>query len=69
MVIWLDKHEENSSIRYFVKKCVEDGHMVKPYELWSAINRGSPIHGLKGGKARRGERPPSGRLGGAIQIC
>jgi hypothetical protein len=31
----LDKHEQNSrvryfGVRYFVKKCVEDGHMVKP---------------------------------------
>ena len=30
MVIWLDKYEKNSRVRYFVKKCVENGHMIKP---------------------------------------
>jgi hypothetical protein len=37
----LDKEEENSRVRYFVKKCVEVGHMAKPQEPWSPINRGA----------------------------
>ena len=37
--IWLDKYEENSRVRYFVKKCVKYGHMATPYESWSTINR------------------------------
>jgi hypothetical protein len=38
---WMDKEEENSRVRYFVKKCVEVGHMAKPQEPWSPINRGA----------------------------
>ena len=29
--IWLDKYEKNSRVRYFIKKCVEHGHMAKLY--------------------------------------
>ena len=28
--VWLDKYEKNSRVKYFVKKCIEDGHMAKP---------------------------------------
>jgi len=41
--IWLDKYEENSRVRYFVKKCVEYGHMAKSYKPWSLINRDAPL--------------------------
>ena len=41
--VWLDKYEENSEVRYFVKKCVEDEHMTKPYETWSPTNRGASL--------------------------
>ena len=41
--MWLDKHEENSRVRYFVKKCIKDGHMINPYEPWSPINRGASL--------------------------
>ena len=36
------KNEEKSRVRYFVKKCAEDRHMAKLYELWSPINMGAP---------------------------
>ena len=41
--IWLDNYKKNSSVRYLVKKCVEDERMTKLYELWSLINRGVPL--------------------------
>jgi len=37
--VWLDKHEKDSRVRYFVEKCVEDGHMAKSYEPLCPINR------------------------------
>ena len=37
--VWLDKYKKNFRVKYFVNKFVEDGHMAKPYEPWSSINR------------------------------
>ena len=36
-------YDENSKVRYFIKKCVEDEHMSKPYEAWSPTNRGASL--------------------------
>ena len=30
--VWLKQYEENSRVKYFIKKCVEDRHMAKSYE-------------------------------------
>ena len=43
ILVWLDKYEENSEVRYFVKKCVEDEHMAKQYEPWCPTNRGASL--------------------------
>jgi hypothetical protein len=40
----LEKHKKISKVRFFFcRKCVEDGHMAKPYEPWSPINRGAVL--------------------------
>ena len=56
--IWLDKHEENYKITYFIGT-VEDGHMAKPYEPCNPINTCSLLpliyHDIRGHKQPHNE--------------